>query len=296
VRLGEVRAGADPALAGCYREAADRVAVYSAGVPGGRRLRLHASEVDPAAQAALLRLDPIADREEYAALAALLASENPPTLEALTGSSQPEARRLGLRVRNLGADRFSIWAPGEAGSVLDAIHDQNLRCVVVDLGSLPTREEQSLVAGAVLASLWRHRRERSPVLIVIDEAHNVCPAEPGDQLTALAAEQAIRIAAEGRKFGLYLLVSTQRPQKIPQNVLSQADNLVLMRLNSLADTAFAEAAFSFVPPSLIGRSVTFRQGEGLIAGKISPRPALLRFGTRISQEGGADVPATWAGC
>jgi hypothetical protein len=58
--------------------------------------------------------------------------------------------------------------------------------------------------------------------------------------------------------------------------------------------AFAEAAFSFVPPSLIAHSVTFRQGEGLIAGKISPQPALLRFDKRISEEGGADVPATWA--
>jgi DNA helicase HerA-like ATPase len=89
-------------------------------------------------------------------------------------------------------------------------------------------------------------------------------------------------------------VSTQRPQKIPENVLSQADNLVLMRLNSIADAAFAEAAFSFVPPSLIERSVTFRQGEALLAGKISPRPALLRFDARITEEGGADVPATWA--
>jgi len=159
---------------------------------------------------------------------------------------------------------------------------------------LPAREEQSLVAAAVLGDLWRRRHERKPVLIVIDEAHNVCPAEPADQLTAQAAEHAIRIAAEGRKFGLYLLVSTQRPQKIAENVLSQADNLVLMRLNSLADTAFTQEVFSFVPPSLIDRAVTFRQGEALIAGKISPQPALLRFGARISEEGGADVPATWA--
>jgi uncharacterized protein len=146
----------------------------------------------------------------------------------------------------------------------------------------------------VLGDLWCRRQEPSPVLIVLDEAHNICPAQPPDQLGALAAENAIRIAAEGRKFGLYLLVSTQRPQKIPENVLSQADNLVLLRLNSLADAAFAEAAFSFVPPSLIERSVTFRQGEGLIAGRISPEPALLRFGARITEEGGADVPATWA--
>jgi DNA helicase HerA-like ATPase len=199
-----------------------------------------------------------------------------------------------LRLHNLGVDRFTVWAPGETGSVLDAVHDQSVRCAVIDLGSLPTREEQALVAAAVLGDLWRRRQERNPILIVIDEAHNVCPTEPGDQLIAMAAEHAIRIAAEGRKFGLYLLVSTQRPQKIPENVLSQADNLVLLRLNSLADSAFAEAAFSFVPPSLIERSVIFRQGEGLIAGKISPQPALLRFGARITQEGGADVPATWA--
>jgi DNA helicase HerA-like ATPase len=294
VRLGDVRGGADPALAERYREAARGVAVYSADAPGGRRLRLHAAEIDPATQAALLRLDPIQDREEYAALAELLAREGPPRLEALTEDESPERRRLGLRIRNLGVERFTVWAPGEAGSVLDAVHDQGVRCVVIDLGSLPSREEQSLIAAAVLGDLWRRRQERRPVLIVIDEAHNVCPAEPPDQLVAMAADHAVRIAAEGRKFGLYLLVSTQRPQKIAENVLSQADNLVLMRLNSLADAAFAQAAFSFVPPSLIERSVIFRQGEALIAGKISPEPALLRFGARVSEEGGADVPATWA--
>src|SRR5256886_11352057 len=51
-------------------------------------------------------------------------------------------------------------------------------------------------------TLFRSR----PVLIVIDEAHNVCPAEPPDPLVALATDHAVRIAAEGRKFGLYLLV------------------------------------------------------------------------------------------
>ena len=294
VRLHQLRSAADPDLASRYERSAGAIAVYSAHASGERRLRLHAAVVDPATQAASLRLDPVADRDEYAALAAFLASEGTPTMAALNGSDLPEARRLGLRLANLGVDRYAVWARGEAGSVLDAVHDESLRCVVIDLGSLPSREEQSLVAAVVLGDLWRRRNERRPVLIVIDEAHNVCPAEPADPLVALATDHAIRIAAEGRKFGLYLLVSTQRPQKIPENVLSQADNLVLLRLNSLADAAFAQAVFSFVPPSLIQRSATFRMGEGLIAGKISPVPALLRFGARISEEGGADVPATWA--
>jgi uncharacterized protein len=130
------------------------------------------------------------------------------------------------------------------------------------------------------------------VAIVIDEAHNVCPAEPTDSLTALATEDAIRVAGEGRKFGLYLIVVTQRPQKVHENVLSQCDNLVLMRMNSTADLAHVADLFAFVPRGLIDRATAFEQGEALAAGKIVSHPTLVRFGARITEEGGADV-AGW---
>jgi len=67
-----------------------------------------------------------------------------------------------------------------------------------------------------------------------------------------------------------------------------------MRLNSAADAAFAQAAFSFVPPRLVEQAIGFRLGEALVAGKLSPHPALARFGARVAEEGGSDVPATWA--
>ena len=86
---------------------------------------------------------------------------------------------------------------------------------------------------------------------------------------------------------------TQRPQKVHENVLSQCDNLVLMRMNSTADLAHVGSVFSFVPPGLIDRATTFRQGEALVAGKISSHPAVMRFGARITEEGGADV-AGWS--
>jgi DNA helicase HerA-like ATPase len=290
VKLGTVRDGADPELAARYRAAAEGVEVHSASAGADQRLRLAVKEIEADAQAALLRLDPVVDRDEYAELAALLAQEQPPSLEALMDSERPLAKR----VRNLGTHEYGIWARGEPGSVLDALGDDGPRCLVVDLGSLPTREEQALTATAVLGRLWALRARRVPMLIVIDEAHNVCPGRPEDPLTALAADTVVRIAAEGRKFGLYLLVSTQRPQKVHENVISQADNLILMRLNSAADAAFAQAVFSFVPPELVARSATFRLGEALVAGKISSHPALLRFGARVAEEGGADVPTTWA--
>ena len=117
--------------------------MHSAAEGADQRLRLALRELQTDTQAALLRLDPIADRDEYAELATLLAEERPPTLEALMATDRPEARRLATRISNLGLHSYGIWARGEPGSVLDALEDDGPRCLVVDLGSLPTREEQA---------------------------------------------------------------------------------------------------------------------------------------------------------
>ena len=209
------------------------------------------------------------------------------------GRTERRGPGLVLRAKNLGVHRFGVWSRDEDISVLDDVVDGDIRCLVADLGSLGDSAERTLVAGAVLERLWSRRAERQATAIVIDEAHNVCPAAPEDELTALATEDAIRIAGEGRKFGLYLIVVTQRPQKVHENVLSQCDNLVLMRMNSLADLAHVSEVFSFVPPGLIERAATFELGEALVAGKAASHPALIRFGARITAEGGSDV-AGWA--
>jgi DNA helicase HerA-like ATPase len=77
-------------------------------------------------------------------------------------------------------------------------------------------------------------------------------------------------------------------------VLSQCDNLILMRVNSAADLAYLGEMFSFVPGGLLAQSTGFGLGEALVAGKISPQPTLVRFGARISEEGGSDVGKWWA--
>ena len=122
----------------------------------------------------------------------------------------------------------------------------------------------------------------------------MCPAAPADPLTALATEHAVRIAGEGRKFGIYMLVATQRPQKVHENVLSQCDNLILMRLNSAADAEFIRTLYGFAPPGLVGLATGFGLGESLVAGKIASHPAIVRFGARVAREGGGDVDSGWS--
>jgi hypothetical protein len=298
VRLGEARQGVDEDVARQHANVSPGVVVRSAAEAGAERLALRFADLDPRAQAAALRLDPIADREEYAQLVSILESwkegDRETSLDALLAGRGSEARNLGLRLTNLGIDRWQLWSREDGGSVVDELATREARCLVVDLGSLPTLEEKAVAAEAVLATLWRHRADRVPTLVVIDEAHNVCPSDPHDPVTAIAAEHAARIAAEGRKYGLYLLVSTQRPQKVDEQVISQCDNLVLMRMNSRSDLALVSEAFSFVAPSLLSLATDFGLGEALVAGKIASHPALVRFGARVTREGGSDVPTEWA--
>jgi hypothetical protein len=290
VRVGEPRPGADASAAERFGAVAGSVAVRT-GVTGETAIRVRFRELSPEQQAAVLRLDPLADRAEYAELIAMVEDESMRSIADVEGGGSDAIR---LRAHNLGVNGWGIWPGPDGASLANELEDPDgPRCLVVDLGSLDRREEQAITAGHVLELLWRRRAAREPVAIVIDEAHNVCPAEPEGPIGALATEDAIRIAGEGRKFGLYLILVTQRPQKVHENVLSQCDNLVLMRMNSAADLGHVGSVFSFVPPGLIERAMTFRQGEALVAGKIASHPALIRFGERLSQEGGADV-AGWA--
>ena len=119
------------------------------------------------------------------------------------------------------------------------------------------------------------------------------PASTNDPLLQSATEFGTLIAGEGRKFGLHLFLASQRPSKVHPNVLSQCDNLILMRMNGVDDIDDLQAAFSHVPPMLISESLGFGLGQALVAGPLAPLPLLAQIGTRLTAEGGGDLPTTW---
>jgi uncharacterized protein len=168
------------------------------------------------------------------------------------------------------------------------------RATVLDLGSLPDAAARHAASAGMLQHLWDTRRDRDPVLVVIDEAHDTCPAEPVTDAQREATQLAIALAGEGRKFGRHLLLATQRPQKLHPNVVSQCDNLVLLRMNSDRDVADVAGTFSHVPAGLLHRAPSFEQGMAIVGGPLVPHPTLLRIDGRVTVEGGADVPTDWA--
>jgi uncharacterized protein len=272
----------------------------SAGDAAVVPLKVRFGDLTTAEAALTLQLDPLRDSEEYHAFAHIMArlADRPVTpadvraacLEELSTVGQSLARRID----NLGVAGWSIWASPDEPSLGDLGNlGSEMRALVIDLGSLAEPAERTVVAVAVLGRI-RRRPERKPLLLVLDEAHNLCPAEAADDLQAASCDTVVWMAGEGRKYGTYLVVATQRPQKIHRNVVSQCDNLLLMRVNSQEDLGEIMRTFSHLPAALVGEATSFAQGEMLAGGPVAPAPLRLRVGRRHTPEGGADIPTDWA--
>ncbi|MDN5790076.1 MAG: ATP-binding protein [Micrococcales bacterium] len=294
VRLDETKPGADPVTTAALGER--DIAILRPG-DAASPLRVRFTDFSPHAKAAVLRLDPIVDRAEYNALLRLtpmLATLEPDSLSPrLRSLDDPDALALAQRLENLGVLEWTVtWALGNVPAT--EVIAQRPAATVLDLGGYDRHEEQLTVALAVLDDLWTRRAERRPVLIVIDEAHNLCPTDPETPLGRAVRDRIVQIAAEGRKFGLWLLLSTQRPSKVHQGVVSQCDNLALMRMNSRQDLDELASSFGFAPEELLRRATTFRQGEALVAGGFVPAASIIRVRQRLTVEGGSDVPVPLA--
>ncbi|WP_243698400.1 hypothetical protein [Curtobacterium sp. PhB136] len=72
-------------------------------------------------------------------------------------------------------------------------------------------------------------------------------------------------------------------------MISQCDNLALMRMSSPSDIAELATVFGFVPVPMLEESPFFRQGEALLAGGFVPAPTAITMGERLTRQGGGDV-------
>ncbi len=254
-------------------------------------LRVRFTALSMAAKAAVLRLDPLTDREEYNVL--LRMSEafrtQPPqqVLDDLLQSEDSEERYLAQRIENLGVLTWDVWARQDE-AVLEAL-EARPRAAVVDLSGFEHPREPLVVTLAILEAWCARRVQRKPILLVIDEAHNVCSANPSDPLARATTDRLIQIANEGRKYGIWLLLCTQRPSRIHESVLVQCDNLALMRMNSPGDLSQLEKVFGFVPVEMLRSAPGFRKGECLMAGTFAPAPTYVQVRDRRTREGGSDL-------
>jgi len=175
--------------------------------------------------------------------------------------------------------------------------DTGKRMAIVDLSGVPS-EAVGVVAAVVSRmvfefNLWNPDHERFPVLMVLEEAHNYVPNRSDGRFTA-ARTSVERITKEGRKYGIGMVVVSQRPKELSETVVSQCNNFVAMRLTNPDDQAYVR---KLVPDSLSGLMnmlPALRTGEALILGDALPLPTRVRVDCPNPKPMSADVEfAKW---
>lgn len=137
---------------------------------------------------------------------------------------------------------------------------------------------------------------RVPTFIVVDEAHNLMPAEiTGPGLETLR-EDFRRIVAEGRKYGLFLVFITQRPDKLDPLIFSECENKAVMRVGSksVLDKTREVMGIEDVPRETFDQCREFGAGRALLIGKwAGEAPQVIYGAARRTVEGGGNLGKWW---
>ena len=164
------------------------------------------------------------------------------------------------------------------------------RISVIDLAGAD-KTITAYVADKALRQIWTRATTGQlvyPVFVVLEEAHNLVPAER--QGWGSRASRIINtIASEGRKFKVFLVVVTQRPSKIHQDTLSQCGSQIIMQLTNPDDQRAVRQASEALSEDILANLPGLNTGEAIVLGQLTRVPAMIRVGSRLSAEGGADV-------
>ncbi|SFL72458.1 hypothetical protein SAMN05421830_105167 [Desulfomicrobium norvegicum] len=115
-----------------------------------------------------------------------------------------------------------------------------------------------------------------PILLVYEEAHKYVP---NSELSKYRSSKTSieRIAKEGRKYGVTLLLASQRPSEISETIFSQCNNFIAMRLTNPVDQSYVKKLLPDSLGSLIDKMTSFRQGEALLVGESVVLPSIVQI-------------------
>ena len=156
------------------------------------------------------------------------------------------------------------------------------RIKVIDFSEVPS-DILPIIVGLVAriiyqVQFWTDKGKRKPIALVCDEAHVYLPMKEGkNPVEQRAIENFEKIAKEGRKYGVALLVVSQRPSDVSPTILSQCNNMIALRLTNGTDQTTVRR---LMPESLEGLMDTLPIldiGEALVVGDAVLLPSRIRI-------------------
>jgi len=162
------------------------------------------------------------------------------------------------------------------------LSDQKAGVKIVDFSEVPS-DILPLIIGLVARIVftvqqWTNKEDQHPIALLCDEAHLYIPERTNqDAASELGLKSFERIAKEGRKYGVSLVVISQRPSEVNRTVLSQCNNFISLRLSNVEDQSVIK---KLLPDNLSGLTEMLPIldiGEALVVGDASLLPTRVQI-------------------
>jgi len=128
-----------------------------------------------------------------------------------------------------------------------------------------------------------------PILLVYEEAHKYVPQS--DMAKYRASKESIeRIAKEGRKYGISILVASQRPSEVSVTIFAQCNNFIAMRLTNPDDQSFIKKLLPDTLGGLTNNLPVLRTGEAIIIGDAIEIPSIVQIDRCNPEPSSSDIP------
>jgi len=180
----------------------------------------------------------------------------------------------------------------------------NSNVTVIDLSGVPFEVLSitvSLISRILFEYGYIYKRLRSeknpnekvnnniPLLLVYEEAHKYVPTS--ELVKYRASKNSIeRIAKEGRKYGVTLLLSSQRPSEISETIFSQCNNFIAMRLTNPNDQNYVKKLLPDTLGNLIDTLPVLKAGEGILIGESIILPSIVQIDQCKCPPSSNDIP------
>ena len=171
------------------------------------------------------------------------------------------------------------------GNAIDQLIEQGKTTIINLKGVSPDVQQMIVKRLATVAFEMRKKDAIPPMMMVVEEAHNYCP----QGTTVLSSKPLITIASEGRKFGLGLMVISQRPAKIDKNVLSQCGTQIILKVTNPNDVKAISQSIEGLTNGMTDDIQTMPIGMAMVVGAGIESPLLVEVRPRESRHGGAGV-------
>jgi uncharacterized protein len=177
-------------------------------------------------------------------------------------------RHVGAEVR--AAQSVSIFLAQIVGlSAVNGGHTKKHQVVIIDMNSVKDKvvELVSAVIARMLFRLLRRAdpRNRFPIHLLLEEAHRYVASTPS-RYAIDATKIFERVAKEGRKYGMFVMLESQWPSEISKTVLSQCSNAVVHRIQNPDDLAQIRQMTPFISDAVLKRLPSFPKQRALVFG------------------------------